>query len=85
MLIRWLRAAIASLRDQEHLAKSVTANEQGKLYLIKNLKTWFRIYLTEANFIMFNVRRDANTLFEELLKKELLFVQAVFLTCRYIR
>ncbi|NLM25390.1 MAG: histidinol-phosphate transaminase [Firmicutes bacterium] len=80
-------AAIASLRDQEHLAKSVTVNEQGKLYLYQELEKLGLEYIpTEANFIMFNVRRDANTLFEELLKKGIIIRSgSIFNMPSYIR
>lgn len=63
-------AATAGLEDQEHVQQSIAVNEQGKQYLYQKLSAIGLEYTaTEANFILINVKQDANALFQRLLKK----------------
>ena len=63
-------AAAASLDDQEHRKKVLQTNQEGKIYLYKELKALGLFYLpTETNFIFIDLKRDSTTVFNELLKK----------------
>lgn len=63
-------AATASLQDAEHVAKSIAVNEAGKVYLYQELEQLGLSYIpTEANFMMIDVNRDGQSLFETLLKR----------------
>ncbi|NMB39323.1 MAG: histidinol-phosphate transaminase [Firmicutes bacterium] len=63
-------AAEVSLGDKEHVRQSIAVNEQGKQYLYQKLSALGLEYVaTEANFILINVKQDANSLFQRLLKK----------------
>lgn len=64
------RAAIAALRDEEHVAASRRINEIGKRYLYKELEAMnFKYVPTEANFIYIILKeKNASWLYEELLR-----------------
>jgi len=50
-----LTAAIAALKDKEHLRKSIELVKEGRSYLIENLQELFRVYLSQANFVLVDV------------------------------
>ena len=63
-------AAIASLDDSEHVAKSVLMNNTGKTYLQNAFAEMNIDYLpTMGNFISVNVRQDGLTLYQKLLEQ----------------
>ena len=63
-------AAIAALDDSEHINKSVELNRQGKEFLYYEFNKMGIDYVkTYSNFILFDVKKDANYVYEELLKK----------------
>ncbi|MCW8922288.1 MAG: histidinol-phosphate transaminase [Gammaproteobacteria bacterium] len=63
-------AALASLDDDEHIKKSVILNDQGKAYFQKSFDDLGLDYLpTMGNFIAVNLRRDGQTVYDDLLRK----------------
>lgn len=50
-----LTAAIAALKDKEHLRKCIELVKEGRSYLIENLQELFRVYLSQANFVLVDV------------------------------
>jgi histidinol-phosphate aminotransferase len=50
-----LTAAVAALKDTEHLRKSVDLVRSGRPYLEKNLQGLFKVYPSEANFVLVDV------------------------------
>ncbi|MBE0425392.1 MAG: histidinol-phosphate transaminase [Nitrospirae bacterium] len=64
------KAALWALKDNDHIRYTKQINEQGKKNLYKELKTLGLEYVpTEANFIYILLRKDANDLYNKLLKK----------------
>mgnify|MGYP006276186877 CR=1 FL=1 len=64
------QAALASLDDEEHLKQSVKYNEQGKEYLYEQFEELGLDYVpTETNFILVDVERDNNEVFQEMLER----------------
>ncbi len=65
-----LTAAIAALRDEEHLRRSVELVRQERQFLIENLQRFFRVYPSEANFVLVNVSpAKSYAVYEELIKR----------------
>jgi len=63
-------AALAALDDTEHLEKTLKNNQEQKEYLIKEFsKLELEHVPTQANFILVEVGRDADQLFEQLLSQ----------------
>src|SRR5512143_2390622 len=63
-------AALAALSDQEHGERSVRLNEEGKKYLYTELDRLGVSYLpTQANFIYMDMKSDARSLYERLLRE----------------
>ncbi len=63
-------AALASLDDEDHIQKSVLLNNAGKAYLQQAFAEMGLDYLpTMANFITVNFRRDAQPIYQALLRK----------------
>jgi histidinol-phosphate aminotransferase len=63
-------AAIAALDDAEHVKKSIAMNEEGKDFLYKEFDSMGLEYVpTSANFILVNMGRDGQEVFEQLLKE----------------
>ncbi|NWF52764.1 MAG: histidinol-phosphate transaminase [Nitrospirae bacterium] len=63
-------AAIYALRDHDHLSRSKEINENGKLYLYKELDSLNIQYVpTEANFIYILLGRDSNIFYKEMLRQ----------------
>jgi histidinol-phosphate aminotransferase len=63
------KAALAALRDKEHVERSIKVNEEGKKYLYRELPALGISYVpTEANFIYMPVD-DAMALYNGLLKQ----------------
>jgi len=63
-------AARAALDDEEHVLRSVRLNEAGRAQLTEGLqKLGFRVYPTAANFVLVDVERDGETVFQTLLRK----------------
>ena len=60
-------AALAALDDKEHLAKTRKSNREEKRYLYQNLKKLRLSYIpTQANFICFDLKRNAKLLCQRL-------------------
>jgi histidinol-phosphate aminotransferase len=63
-------AAVASLRDKDYLNKCKQLNSLNKQMLYSNLKHLSLDYVpTEANFILIDLKRDAQVIYKEMLKK----------------
>ncbi len=63
-------AAIAALRDKEHLRKTVELVRAGREYLIEHLRPLFRVMPSDANFVLVDVSpASARTVYEALLRK----------------
>lgn len=63
-------AALASLKDQEHVAKSLQINGEGKDFLTTKLEELNLFYVpTQANFIFLQIGVDSKTFFQEMLKE----------------
>ncbi len=63
-------AARASLKDKEHVEKSIKINSEGKEFLYKELKKMGLDYVpTEANFILIHVGRPGAEVMGKMLKK----------------
>jgi len=50
-----LTAAIATLKDNEHLRRSIELVKTGRPYLEQNLQGLFKVYPSEANFVLVDV------------------------------
>lgn len=62
-------AATAAIEDKKFLARTKRLNATGKKYFYKNFKQLDLEYLpSQANFVLVNVKKDANEVFTELLK-----------------
>ncbi len=62
--------AVAALRDEPFLVKTVKMVHDGLDYLYKELeKLKIDYFPTESNFLMIDIKRDANQFFEEMLKQ----------------
>jgi len=65
-----LTAAVAALRDKEHLRRSVELVKSGRPYLEENLQGLFKVYPSEANFVLVDVSpKRSSDVFDALLKK----------------
>jgi len=65
-----LIAAVAALRDKEHLRRSVELVKSGRPYLKENLQGLFKVYPSEANFVLVDVApKKSYAVFDALLKK----------------
>ncbi|HET7910026.1 MAG TPA: histidinol-phosphate transaminase [Nitrospira sp.] len=63
------RAALAALRDDEHVATSRAANQAGMDQVVTGLRALgFAPIASEANFLYFDVGRDGRRVFEALLR-----------------
>ena len=64
------KAALSALGDEEHLENSKKINEQGKIFLYRELDALGMKYVpTEANFIYMPLEQSAQELNDKLLKK----------------
>lgn len=62
--------AIASLQDPDQVARTRKVNSEGKKYIYRELEAMGLPYIpTEANFIMFDTKKQCRPLFEELLRR----------------
>jgi histidinol-phosphate aminotransferase len=62
--------ALAALDDEEHVEKSKKNNQDGLQYLYAALNRLGLEYLpTEANFFLVNVKKDAQVIFQSLLRE----------------
>lgn len=62
-------AALASLEDDEHVARSIKVNNDGMLYLKTEIsKLGLKTYPSYANFLLVEFPLDATNIYEELLK-----------------
>ena len=62
--------AVAALRDEPFLAKTIKMVHEGLDYLYKELeKLKIDYFPTESNFLMIDIKRDANQFFEEMLRQ----------------
>ncbi len=63
-------AALAAIDDETHIKKSIEINKEGKDFLYYEFNKMGIDYIqTYANFIFFDVKKDANKIYEELLKR----------------
>jgi histidinol-phosphate aminotransferase len=63
-------AAIASLKDKEHIANSKLVISEGKVFLYENLDSLSLDYIeSDANFILINIERKSEEVYEEMLKR----------------
>lgn len=70
-------AAQASLEDQEYLDRSITDNEAGKQYLYHEFHKLALAYVpSETNFILVNLKQDAEQLARRLLEKGIIIRSA---------
>ncbi len=66
-------AAVAALKDQNHVKKSVKVAWQGIDFLYKELKKMdLPVWKSQGNFVLFDVKRPTGPVFESLLKKGLI-------------
>ena len=64
-----LTAAVAALKDKEHLRRSVELVKSGRPYLKENLQGVFKVYPSEANFVLVDVSpKKSYAVFDALLK-----------------
>ncbi|HEY8391198.1 MAG TPA: histidinol-phosphate transaminase [Capillibacterium sp.] len=80
-------AAVAALRDQAHLARSLEVNRRGKEQIYRGLAALGLSYLpTHANFILFATAYPAATVFQAMLRKGVIVRSAeIFGLPRHIR
>ena len=50
-----LIAAVAALQDTEHLRRSIELVKEGRPYLVENLQGLFKVYESQANFVLVDV------------------------------
>jgi len=63
-------AGEAALDDEDFLNKTIEVTEAGKIYIYNELNELGLDYVPSAtNFILINVKRDANEVFKQLLKR----------------
>ena len=63
-------AALAALDDEEHIKNSVCVVRRGKSYLYSEFdRMGLRYVKSYTNYVLFDVNRDANFVYRELLKK----------------
>lgn len=61
-------AAVAALQDSEHAAQSVQVNERGKAFLYDVFASLELSFIqTQTNFVLVDVGRDSQEIFEQLL------------------
>ncbi len=62
-------AAVASLDDPDYIRRSLQNNREGKKYLYEALAAMGLAYVpTQANFILVDVGRDSNAVFQQLMR-----------------
>jgi histidinol-phosphate aminotransferase len=62
-------AGEAAIEDEEFLNKTIELTEAGKIYIYNELNELGLDYVPSAtNFVLINVKRDADDVFKELLK-----------------
>ena len=65
-----LTAAIAALRDKEHLRRSVELVKHERPFLEENLQRFFTVYPSKANFVLVDVSpRKSSEVYDALMKK----------------
>jgi histidinol-phosphate aminotransferase len=65
-----LTAAIAALKDKEHIKRSIELVRVGRPFLMENLQGLFTVYPSEANFVLVDVSpKKSPEVFDALLKK----------------
>jgi histidinol-phosphate aminotransferase len=63
-------AAVAALKDREHLRRALAVNEEGKKFLYRALGEMALEYVpTEGNFIYIDLKRSAREVYGNLLRK----------------
>jgi histidinol-phosphate aminotransferase len=64
------KAGLAVLQDKEYIEKSINIVREGRKYLTDNLTSiGFKVYPSQANFIMVDFGEKADILYEKLLKR----------------
>lgn len=62
-------AAVAAVLDSDFVRESVRVNKAGRDFLQERLKSWgLKFVPSQANFVFFDLDRDATEVFRELLK-----------------
>ncbi len=81
-----LLAGLAALEDEDHRQKTVTNNENGRIWLTQQLQALgCRVWLSQANFLMFEHQQvTADTIIAKLLQ-EALIVRLAFGLDNHIR
>ncbi|HIC92371.1 MAG TPA: histidinol-phosphate transaminase [Syntrophaceae bacterium] len=65
-----IKAAIAALRDQEYLRKTVELVKQERAFLTENLQRVFKVYPSKANFVLVDVSpAKSSEVYAELMKR----------------
>jgi len=65
-----IKAAIAALRDQEYLHKTVELVKQERAFLTDNLQQVFKVYPSKANFVLMDVSpAKSSEVYAELMKR----------------
>ncbi len=64
------KAGLAVLEDKEYIKKSIELVKEGRKYLTQNLRAFgFKVYPSQANFIMVDLGKKADILYQSLLKR----------------
>jgi len=66
-------AGLAALEDEEHLRKTIDLTLQGRKYLTKTLtEIGFKVYPSQANFIMVDFGEKCDTIYHEMFRRGIL-------------
>ena len=67
------KAGLAVLQDKEYIEKSISLVKEGRKYLTEKLTSFgFKVYPSQANFIMVDFGEKAEKIYQELLKRGIL-------------
>ncbi len=62
--------AVAALRDEEHVRKTLELNRKGQEYLYSELSKLGLFYIpSQANFVLVDLKVDATTIFDKLMRE----------------
>ncbi len=68
-----VKAGLAVLKDEEYLAKTIQVIKEGRKYLKKELeKLGFKVFPSQANFIMVDFGEKAEKIYRKLMQKGIL-------------
>ena len=67
------KAGLTVLQDKEYIEKSISLVKEGRKYLTEKLTSFgFKVYPSQANFIMVDFGEKAEKIYQELLKRGIL-------------